>query len=202
MAYRTRIADEQLRRLLALHGAVKIEGARAVGKTTTAAQHATTIFRLEQADTLARVADDPDVLLRAEPPVLIDEWHLYPECMNIVKNAVDEQRVPGRFILTGSPAEPPMPKVHSGLGRIVPLYMRPMSLAERGTDAPTVSMKDLLTGKSAPIRGMTDVGKFGYAQAVLQSGFPDCIGEPFEIMSTSKTARLRHEPPLTSTRIS
>lgn len=165
-----------------------IDGARAVGKTTTAAQQANTVFRLEDADTLAEVRDDPGLLVRAEPPVLIDEWQLFPRCMNSVKLAVDDDRTPGRFILTGSPSNPPpdpsesapeeAERVHSGAGRVVSLYMRPASLAERGLDTPAVSLGHLLNEQETPIVGATAVSKRDYAQALLASGLPEIHQEP------------------------
>lgn len=188
MSYRPRIIDDQLRHMLAGCPAVMIDGARAVGKTTTAAQQANTVFRLEDASTLADVRNDPDLLVRAEPPVLIDEWQLFPRCMNSVKLAVDDDRTPGRFILTGSPSNPPPDpndsgteepeRVHSGAGRVVSLYMRPESLAERGIEVPTVSLGHLLSEDATAIVGTTSMGKRDYAQALLASGLPEIHDEP------------------------
>jgi hypothetical protein len=50
--------------------------------------------------------------------------------------------------------------------------MRPLSLAERGLDAPTVSLASLLTGTKPAIRGTTLIGLRDYSREVVISGFP------------------------------
>lgn len=180
MAYQPRIVDQQLRDLLDRYPAVTIEGARGIGKTTTAKQVAATVFSLERADVLQEVQANPAVIADAPAPVLLDEWHLFPAAMNTVKHVVDEGRQPGRFILTGSPGRPVGRDTHSGIARVVPLRMRPMSLAERQIETPTVSLGGLLDKASGDISGTTDLGKLDYASALLKSGYPQCFGEPLD----------------------
>ena len=60
----------------------------------------------------------------------------------MVRRAVDADRTPGRFLLTGSVSRA-HPPTHSGAGRIVTVRMRPFSLAERGLAGPAVSLTDL-----------------------------------------------------------
>lgn len=115
--------------------ALSINGPRAVGKTRTALRRASTVYHLDDPRTLALTLADPGRLTTGDPPVLIDEWQLYPPSWDLVRRAVDENPSPGRFLLTGS-ATPEAPPTHSGAGRIVALRMRPMSLSERGRGAP------------------------------------------------------------------
>jgi predicted AAA+ superfamily ATPase len=84
---------------------------------------------------------------------------------------VDADPTGGRFLLTGS-AAPRDLSTHSGAGRIVGSHMRPMSLAERGVEAPTVSLRDLLSGHRGSVDGSTRVALDTYAEQIVASGFP------------------------------
>ena len=116
--YIERIVDRELDELLSGLAAVAIEGPKAVGKTATAERRAQTTHRLDVPGTRAIAASDPAVLLRNPPPVLLDEWQNVPAIWDAVRRAVDQDRTPGRFLLTGS-ATPDPPPTHSGAGRIV-----------------------------------------------------------------------------------
>lgn len=168
-----RLVDDRLSAMLAEFPALLINGARGIGKTTTATQQAESVFRLEDPDVLADVTKDPKQMIRAKPPVLIDEWQRYPESMNLVKLAVDDDRTPGRFVLAGTPSHPRVKGIHSGAMRVVHLEMRPMSLAERDIATPTVSLGTLLEGATPHIDGRTALAKSDYASTVLASGFPE-----------------------------
>ncbi len=117
------------------------------------------------------VEADPRAALAGDRPVLVDEWQRVPAVWDAVRRAVDDGAAPASFILTGSAVPAALP-VHSGAGRIVSLRMRPMSLAERGIETPTVSLRSLLGGGSAPIGGATTVGLADYAAEVVRSGLP------------------------------
>ena len=118
---------------------------------------------------------DPDRLVRGAEPILIDEWQRYPPAWDLVRRAVDARRRPGRFILTGS-ASDDFAGTHSGAGRIVTMRMRPLSLAERGVDTPSVRLAELLTGTRSPIDGHTDVTLDRYVEEILAGGFPGMHG--------------------------
>ena len=163
--------DEEIDALV--HGgvaAIAIEGAKAVGKSATAAQRAVTSFLLEQPTTRELVLADPASILTGTP-VLIDGWQHLPTTWDTVRRAVDAGAAPGQFFLTGS-ASASNPGTHSGAGRIVKVRMRPMSLFERGVAAPSVSLVELLSGKKPNISGTTNVDLAAYANEIVRSGFP------------------------------
>jgi predicted AAA+ superfamily ATPase len=155
--------------------AIALEGAKGVGKTSTASQRASTILRLDEEDPRRIVAADPRRVAAEPPPVLIDEWQHVPETWDVVRRAVDAGARPGQFLLTGS-AHPVGLPTHSGAGRIVSVRMRPLSIAERINERPTVSLGVLLTGERGLIDGRTEMTLDDYTTEIVQSGFPGLRG--------------------------
>ncbi len=171
MDYVRRVVDDELDQLLPGIAAIAIEGAKAVGKTETAIRRAATIHRLDDPARREVIEADPTRLVAGDRPILIDEWQRLPESWDLVRRAVDADTSGGQFLLTGS-ATPVVAPTHSGAGRIVTIRMRPMTLAERGTGAPSVSLAELLTGSHPPIFGTSDVTLERYATEIVASGFP------------------------------
>jgi predicted AAA+ superfamily ATPase len=175
--YRRRIVDDELSELLASLPAIAIEGAKAVGKTATASQRAATIHRLDDPAERSVAVGDPRRLVEGRFPVLIDEWQRVPESWDLVRRAVDEPGggQPASYLLTGS-ASPTNPPTHSGAGRIVTMRLRPFTLAERGIETPTVSLRELLAGKRSALGGSTGTRLENYVDEILASGFPGLRG--------------------------
>lgn len=169
--YRRRVVDNEFDELLSGIAALAIEGPRGVGKTRTGLERAATTYRLDDPATRAVIEADPNRVTAGERPVLIDEWQVVPEVWDVVRTAVDRDRTPGQFLLTGS-AAPNRPPTHPGAARIVSVRMRPMALAERGVAVPTVSLARLLRGDRPAIEGRTDATAERYAQEILASGLP------------------------------
>lgn len=176
MTYRRRLIDDALDELLPELAAIALEGAKAVGKTATAAQRARTVVDLSDPAMREVIQANADLITQSPPPVLIDEWQLEPPVWDRVRRAVDADSTGGRFLLTGSAGVGPGVPIHSGAGRIVSLRMRPLSLAERGVCEPTVSMRDVLAGAQPPIDGHSTVVLPGYVDEILRSGFPGIRG--------------------------
>ncbi len=171
MGYRPRIVDAELDELVGGLPAISVEGPKAVGKTATASRRAGTIHRLDDPGRREVLDAAPERLVIGEPPVLIDEWQRIPESWDLVRRAVDEDPSPGRFLLTGSAAPSEAP-THSGAGRIVTVRMRPLSLAERAVEQPTVRLADLLAGDRSDLDGTTSLTVEDYADEIVRSGFP------------------------------
>jgi predicted AAA+ superfamily ATPase len=169
--YQKRIVDSVLDDLLPEVAAISLVGPKAVGKTATAQRRVRTVIRLD--DPLEREAfvNTKNPLTVLPGPLLLDEWQYLPEIWNNLRRAVDDGAPPGRFILAGS-ALPQGAAIHSGAGRIIPVRMRPYSLAERALADPTVSLADCLSGQTTDIGGSTDLSFVDYAQEITASGFP------------------------------
>jgi predicted AAA+ superfamily ATPase len=179
--YVPRIVDRELDELLDGLAALALDGAKAVGKTATAARRARTVHALDDPAQRAIANAEPQRLLDGERPILLDEWHHVPEVWDAVRRAVDAGAPPASFLLAGSTAVDPaddreQAQTHSGAGRIVTLRMRPLSLAERGIEAPTVSLGELLRGTRPAIDGRTGVVLTDYVDEILRSGFPGLRG--------------------------
>ncbi len=166
-----RVIDDELDDLIAGLPAISLEGPKGVGKTATAEQRATTVYRLDDPGTLEVIRADSNRLAVGTPPVLVDEWQRYPPSWDVVRREVDRMGQPGRFLLTGSatPAEHP---THSGAGRIVRLRVRPLTLPERGIGTATVSVAALQAGGRPPIEGTTTFGLDDYVNEIVAGGFP------------------------------
>lgn len=169
--YRPRVIDQELDELLEGLSAISIEGPKGVGKTATAKRRASTVFAMDDPVQRALLRSDPGRIGRAIGPTLVDEWQREPYVWDVVRRSVDDDPSPARFLLTGS-AGPVTAPVHSGAGRIVQLRMRPMSLAERGLQPPTVSLSALLSGRRPGIDGESALALVEYAQEIVRSGFP------------------------------
>lgn len=167
--YSRRVVDHELDLLLADLSAVSVDGPKGVGKTETALQRATRIFRFDRPADRELLAARPELLQSMPPTVLLDEWQRWPEVWDLVRRAVDEGAPSGSYLLTGSAS--PAAQIHTGAGRIVPVRMRPMTLPERGLGQPTVSLSALLKG-DAEVGGETDIRLERYVEEILSSGYP------------------------------
>lgn len=177
MIYLPRVVDAQLSEYVRGTRAVAIEGPRAVGKTASASRFAATVLRLDDPAVRAIAAADRFAYLQElDPPVLIDEWQLDPPIWDAARRLVDDDPIPGRFLLTGS-ANPGETRLHSGSGRFLRVRMRPLSFAERPIEVPTVSLAALWRGERE-VRGRTGVALHDYADEITGSGFPGLRDEP------------------------
>ena len=191
-AYQRRILDDELDELTVALPAIALEGAKAVGKTATASQRASTVHRLDDPDERAIAEAQPGRLLESPPPVLIDEWQYLPPVWDKLRRAVDAGAHPGQFLLTGS-ASPKDSGAHSGGGRIVTVRMRPLSLAERLPGSASVSLAKLLRGNRPAVDGRTDVTLSDYTEEILRSGFPgmrELSGRPLRTQLDSYVQRI------------
>lgn len=167
MAYHRRLVDKVLDEVFPSLPAVLLDGPKAVGKTTTAAQRANTIRDFQDEADRAKTLADPAWTLSGQHPILIDEWQRVPDVWSQVKQAVDKDFTGGQFLLTGSL---PNTSTHSGAGRITAIRMRPLSFAERNVASPTISFTDLLAGK-AEVAGESSYQVNDYLHEIARSGF-------------------------------
>ena len=176
MTYQPRILERELAAQLEAIGAVVVEGARACGKTTMARQVAASEVLLDVDEEARRLAGlDPARILIGDVPRLIDEWQLEPSVWNHVRRAVDDRRLPGQFILTGSAVPADDAIRHSGAGRLTRLRMRPLSLFELGHSTGGISLTDILDGGRAEA-ARTTMELDRLAEFICVGGWPANLG--------------------------
>jgi predicted AAA+ superfamily ATPase len=123
--------------------AVVLTGMRQTGKSTlltsTRGLSRRRYTTLDDFAQLQAARADPEGFLAGDEPLTIDEVQRAPELLVAVKRAIDKDRRPGRFLLSGSANLSLLKGVSESLaGRAVYLTLRPFSLRElRGlTDEP------------------------------------------------------------------
>ncbi len=116
---------------------VFLRGARQSGKSTLALGLARSSFSagyytLDSAATLSAAGSDPVGFIAGLPkPAIIDEVQRVPGLFLAIKEDVDADRSPGRYLLTGSANVMVMPRVADSLaGRMAVITMWPLSQGE------------------------------------------------------------------------
>ena len=170
--------QDSVRRAMGDTPVVLLNGARQTGKTTLAQELATApgvrYFTLDDAATLALAAGDPSGFIRnLSGPVVIDEIQKAPDLFPAIKLAVDKDRRPGNFLLTGSANVLTLPRLAESLaGRmeIIPLF--PFSAGELNSRREGF-VKRLFDGTLAnakPISTNDDL-----AARLVRGGYPEAI---------------------------
>lgn len=165
-------------------GAVLIEGVKGCGKTATARQVAASEVLLDSDPNAATAAEiDPRLVLDGDTPRLLDEWQRTPRLWDAVRRAVDDRGVPGQFILTGSATPRDDIPRHSGAGRFGLVRMRTMTLTEKQTAVPSVSVAGLLRGEE-PTPARSQLEFRDYLHHIAVGGWPSLVGADEEVSRT------------------
>ena len=160
-----RLAAEHLERTLRVMPVAVLTGARQTGKSTLARMHPIgadrSYFTLDDYSVLEQAQRAPDALAARAVKITLDEIQRVPHLLLAIKRLVDENRVAGRFLLTGSANLLLMKEVGETLaGRASYLTLWPMTRREqRGlgrsgmwtelVDAPAGAWRDVLLAEPA-----------------------------------------------------
>lgn len=129
-----RVAAKTLARLAKSYPVVAITGPRQSGKTTLARSSFANkpYVSLEDPDQREFAANDPRGFLGKYPDgAVLDEVQRSPELFSYLQRIVDERRLAGMFVLTGSQQFGLLAKISQSLaGRIGFLHLLPFSLGE------------------------------------------------------------------------
>ncbi|MBV1702866.1 MAG: ATP-binding protein [Hyphomicrobiales bacterium] len=113
---------------------VLIAGPRQAGKTTLARACAgpdRLYLNLDDTATLKAAKDDPVSFIRGVDKIVIDEIQRAPELILAIKEVVDRDQRPGRFLLTGSANLATLPAVADSLaGRLEVIPLLPLAQTE------------------------------------------------------------------------
>ncbi|MEI7595842.1 MAG: DUF4143 domain-containing protein [Bacteroidota bacterium] len=177
MTYIRRLVEEDLQEKLSTSGAVLIKGPKSCGKTATAKQYSKSILEMDRdMQVPVFMATDPKLLLVGNTPRLIDEWQEQPSIWNYVRHEVDDRKIKGQFILTGSSNPNDNVKLHSGAGRFTVVQMDTMTWQELGCSTGIVKVSDLLSGISPHIYD-TGVTLDFIIDKIIIGGWPTLLNE-------------------------
>ena len=133
--YITRTLEKSIRKVTTFFPVLLVTGPRQVGKTTVlqaCADNSRNYVSLDTLEYRKLAQEDPALFLqRFRPPLLIDEIQYAPQLFPYIKAAVDEEKKPGMYWLTGSQQLHLMKNVSESLaGRVGILRLAGLSLAE------------------------------------------------------------------------
>lgn len=155
---------------------VCILGPRQVGKTTLAKQllPERTYISFDDASLLDAARFDPVGFVAGLPDqVILDEVQRVPELLSAIKLSVDNDRRPGRFILTGSANLLLLPGVQESLaGRMEVIYLNPLSEQEKHHSSYSL-LEAMISGQLKPVITGIQPPVSGVAEAVVRGGYPE-----------------------------
>jgi predicted AAA+ superfamily ATPase len=168
--------------------AVLVTGPRQSGKTTLLRSLFGDSHRyvsLEAPHVRERALTDPVGFLDDHPPpVILDEVQHVPELLSYLQVAIDEDRRPGRWLLSGSQGFPLVQGTTESLaGRVAILHLLPLSWSEIGRrprpgDSAEEVVRELLAAEPARLRsgrsssGRSSDGETDLGAWLLRGGFP------------------------------
>lgn len=173
-----RFVEDRIRLALSDTPVVAVSGPRQAGKTTlvtTIADEGRRYLTLDDQTVLAGAKSDPAGFLRGLDRAVIDEIQRAPELMLALKQSVDADRRPGRFLITGSANLLTMTTAQESLaGRIEIINLLPLAQAEiRETGEPSF-LSDVFEGKAPRIQKQGSTGDT-LLRAVLSGGYPEVL---------------------------
>ena len=111
---------------------ISLVGQRQTGKTTLLKAHAKQIHLLDKEAVRADLERNLEARLQVGPfPILLDEAQKLPAVFDEIKALVDERKIPGRYLLTGSVRLNSKKLIQESLtGRTLILELLPLGVAE------------------------------------------------------------------------
>ncbi|MDJ0765814.1 MAG: ATP-binding protein [Myxococcota bacterium] len=171
-----RYIEPSLHEALADTPVVCLLGPRQAGKTTLVRQLVPerAYINFDDVALLNAAQLDPTGFVQGLPNhVTLDEVQRVPEIMPVIKSAVDQQRKPGQFLLTGSANLLLLPRVQESLaGRAEVLQLYPLSEQEKHRCKHSI-LERLIGGEIKPDIIGEQKGIEGIAEAICVGGYPE-----------------------------
>ncbi|MDO8580870.1 MAG: ATP-binding protein [Candidatus Omnitrophota bacterium] len=159
---------------------VVLSGMRQTGKSTLLLNQPQLKKRryvsFDDFNTLELARSNPEELLSGKEPITIDEAQKYPEILNVIKKEVDQNRKPGRFLLSGSANFLLLKKVAESLaGRAVYMTLHPFTRREMlGRTKEKPALAHFMDTGAFPKREINPVS----LKEILKGGMPSvCLGQ-------------------------
>lgn len=176
-----RIVEPRLAEALEDAPVVLLHGPRQSGKSTlvraVGEAHGRTYLSFDDDVVHEAASSDPvGFVLDLPARVTLDEIQRVPQLFTTLKAAVDRNRTPGRFLLTGSANVLLLPRLADSLaGRMAVLRLHPFAQVEVER-APAGFLDRLLTGGWA-VRRTQRLGP-NLAERIVAGGYPPALGRP------------------------
>lgn len=159
---------------------VLISGPRQAGKTTLARQFSDSsrpYITLDDVGTLNAARSDPTGFIRGIDRAVIDEVQRAPDLILAIKESVDLDEAPGRFLLTGSANLATVPAIADSLaGRMAVVSLLPFAQSEiRSTPG---RLLDRIFDGNEPAAGADAVFGDDLIDIVLKGGYPEVLRRP------------------------
>jgi predicted AAA+ superfamily ATPase len=171
------------RDILTYSPSLLIEGARQVGKSTLAGQLASEtdalVVNLDDQDARAAATEDPVgfVTQAGDRCLIIDEIQRVPTITLTLKSAIDTDRRPGRFILTGSSSLLRVKGLADSLaGRVGRLSLYGFSQGELSGHVEDFSTTATELSPSLIHHHTTSNARSDYARIIATGSYPDATG--------------------------
>jgi len=177
MTFYSRLIESRVAESLTDTPVVLIAGPRQAGKTTLARRVANEqgmhYLTLDDELVLLAAKADPVGMIRNLDRAIIDEIQRAPQLLLAIKKSIDEDRRPGRFLLTGSANLMALPTVADSLaGRMETLTLLPLSQGE--LYGATSNWLDSVFAGRIPEISTPLIGQSLY-DAVLRGGYPEAV---------------------------
>ncbi len=177
-----RFSEPNLREALQDTPVVLIHGSRQCGKTTLAQSVGSDLgypyITFDDSNQLQAAKTDPMGFVQNLPEkVILDEIQRTPDLFLAIKASVDQNRKPGRFLLTGSANILLLPQLADSLaGRMEIMQLRPLAQSEIAGHLPNFLTQVFSAdfGENLKKEGYTHLGE-SLADIICRGGYPSAI---------------------------
>ena len=174
-----RLIGQRIAEAMADTPVVLLAGPRQAGKTTLVRQisdDGRRYLTLDDELTLLSAREDPVGMIRSLDSAVIDEIQRAPALLLAIKKSVDEDRRPGRFLLTGSANLMALPTVADSLaGRMETLLLLPLSQSE--IEGQSANWLDCVFSGRIP-QPTAQAHSVNLVDRVLRGGYPEALSRP------------------------
>lgn len=169
----SRIITEKVKEALKYFPAVMITGARQVGKSTLSMSLLENYITLDDVSVYSSIKEDAYLFVKSlNPPITIDEIQKIPEILLAIKQSIDEYRVNGQYILTGSANILSFKSISDTLaGRIAIFELMPLSLKEINNEKENII--DILFSEDFKNFKYKKISDNIVIETILMGGYPE-----------------------------